>query len=82
MKKAKFMLTAIAVFGLIGGAFAFKAATLRTLFVGTFNGQPTGACTTEVTAKNFVASGITTVYASTTSLTAGCPSTFTTNVEQ
>lgn len=41
MKKAKLVLSAVAVFAVIGGAFAFKARTLHTFYkVDTANPNP------------------------------------------
>jgi hypothetical protein len=80
MKKAKMMLSALAIVGVLGGAFAFKAQSFSTkvIFTGAYDGiHATGACQNRVTGKTITNSGAT-VYASTTSLASGCPSTFTT----
>ena len=49
MKKAKIMLSAIAVFAVVGGALAFKAKNNHSLFLGSAAGE----CTVEKTSVTF-----------------------------
>jgi len=49
MKKAKIMLTAVAVFAVIGGAMAFKARTSHTFYRIGAQGQCTSAFQTTLT---------------------------------
>lgn len=78
MKKARIMLTAIAVFAVVGGALAFKAKTFtaRFLYVPAANGQCTSV---KISAKTTVP-GAPAIFtsASTASTTAPCPLTWTT----
>jgi len=81
MKRAKMMLSALAIVGVLSGAFAFKAQSFSTkvIFTGAYDGvHSTGACTTRVTGKTITNLAGATVYASTQSLNSGCASTFTT----
>ena len=82
MKKAKIVLSAVALFAVVGGALAFKATrTPITLYTGTTNTiqNPNHACTQ--TTAGVLGEG-TLVYASTRPLAAGCPVTLTTAFEQ
>jgi len=49
MKKAKIMLTAVAVFAVVGGALAFKVRTPNTFYRTAANGQCTSAVVTSLT---------------------------------
>jgi hypothetical protein len=75
MKKAKMMLAAVAVFAVIGGAFAFKAQSAKTFYSNT---AATAPCTVPFnTTATLVNRNLGTVAAgvrlSTTSTTAACP---------
>jgi hypothetical protein len=47
MKKAKLMLSAIAILAVVGGAFAFKASSFNQFFRTAVNGQCTSAFQTQ-----------------------------------
>ena len=78
MKKAKMMLTAITIFAVVGGAFAFKAksASSLTIFTGTTVGTGS-SCTNELHGATIGASSNPKVRASTVSLSTNCPITST-----
>ena len=79
MKKAKVMLSALAVLAVVGTAFAFKANRYGNHFVytGALNGTLTiGSCTTERDGTA-ISNGTATVYASTVSNSTTCPAVFT-----
>jgi hypothetical protein len=69
MKKAKIMLSALAVLAVLGTAVAFKAHTYRNFVL--FTGTGATDCTNQVQGIATTTTG-TQVYASTTSTTAGC----------
>jgi hypothetical protein len=75
MKKAKLMLSAIAVVTVVSSAFAFKARTFdnHVIFTGALG---KGVCQTRTTAAE-IATGTANVAASTTSLATTCPDAFT-----
>lgn len=76
MKKAKIMLSAIAILAVVGGAFAFKAKSKVAIYTGT-----TSTLCTQLTNVGLTDIG-TTVHYSTTSTTF-CPlTTIVTNQEQ
>jgi hypothetical protein len=80
MKKAKLMLSAMALFAVLATAFAFKAQdfSVNKVYTGAID-QPNGAtaCQTEVQGRKVTTTGTTQVRASTVSLNTGCPITFT-----
>jgi len=76
MKKAKLMLSAIAIFAVVGTAFAFKAKNFQHNFV--FTGTSATDCTHEADGTKLTDNTGVAVFASISSTTSGCPSTFTT----
>jgi hypothetical protein len=70
MKKAKIMLTAIAVFAVVGGALAFKAKRLVTVYTQSTNGQ----CSVPLPNRSISTVGLAT-FASATPTTLPCPAT-------
>ena len=76
MKKAKIMLMAIAVFGVVGGALAFKAKSFQShLFYSTgVNGLCTVPVNTTLTTTAAPFGTVQTTYY-TTSVAAACPTT-------
>lgn len=82
MKKAKLMLSSMAVLAVLATAFAFKAESFskHVVYTGAVN-QEGGAtaCTEEVLGRTFTTSG-TQIRASIASTTVGCPVTFTTTI--
>jgi len=78
MKKAKLMLSAIAVVGVLGTAFALNAHKYDTNYIYTgVTGSASTACTVKISPFAIATSGTPNVYASTTSLAGGCPFTVT-----
>jgi len=79
MKKAKLMLSALAICAVLASAFAFKANTFSTHFIytGALNG---GVCTTQAPGRA-ISNGTAAVAASTQSLASGCPNAFTTVID-
>lgn len=82
MKKARVMLSAVAVFAVLATAFAFKAKSFEThvLYTGVKGG---GVCTFKIEAATItttVPAGIEKVAASTTSKTSLCLDEFTTAI--
>ena len=73
MKKAKIMLTAIAVFAVIGGALAFKARQLNTFYSTAPNGQCSATFRTTYTTAEVGEPLTFTTRLSTTTTTAACP---------
>ena len=76
MKKVKILLSAVAVFAVVGGALAFKANTLsQIVFVHDANDARISACTKQVLQATLTTnpSPILTTRASVASTTAGCP---------
>src|SRR2546426_806939 len=78
MKKAKLMLTAIAVFAVLATTFAFKSACFLNHFIYTGT-IASGVCTQKVSGAAITnpAPGDTKVAAYVASLTSGCPDLFT-----
>ena len=82
MKKAKVMLSALAILAVVSTAFAFKANRYTTHFIytGALNGTLTiGSCTTEADGRA-ISNGTPTVYASLSSNSTTCPAVFTTGI--
>lgn len=82
MKKAKLMLSTMALFAVLATAFAFKAKTFSGHVVYTGAVNQTGgatACKSEVEGRTFTNSG-TQIRASIVSLDSNCPLTFTTTI--
>ena len=84
MKRAKLMLSALAIFAVLGSAFAVDAKhfSLHFLYVGDLN-QPGGAsiCTTKVDGAG-ISNGTANVRASLASVTtSGCPQVFTVAID-
>jgi len=78
MKKAKLMLSAIAIVGVLGTAFALNAHKYDNKFVYTgVTGTASTACQTQISPFTIGTSGTPNVYASTSSLSSGCPLTVT-----
>jgi hypothetical protein len=81
MKKAKIMLSAIAVVGILGTAFALNAHKYQNNFVYTgVTGTSSTACQTQLLDNAIGTSGTPNIYASTASLSSGCPLTVVTTV--
>ena len=75
MKKIKILLSAVAVFAVVGGALAFKANQSQFLYVHDANDARISACTKQVFQATLTVnpSPITVTRASTAFTTAGCP---------
>jgi hypothetical protein len=84
MKKAKIMLSAIGIFAVVGAAFAFNASkyTTKVIYTGAYSPNAPAVCTTSISPATITdgTSGAQ-VYASTSSLSANCPVTFTALVD-
>jgi len=79
MKKAKLMLSAIAIIGILGTAFALNTHKYDTRYIYTgVTGTSSTACQTQVSPVNISTSCFPpNVYASTSSLSSNCPLTCT-----
>lgn len=75
MKKAKIILAAVAVIGVVGGALAFKARETQSVFVHDPADARVSACTLQVSPRTLLpnANFITQTRASIAATTAGCP---------
>lgn len=80
MKKAKMMLSAIAIVGVVSATFAFKSNKyiVHSIFTGPLTGST--FCTVPVQGEA-ISNGTPTVRASLTSLSSNCPQVFTTLVD-
>ena len=58
MKKVKILLSAVAVFALVGGALAFKANKPRSVFVHDANDARVSACTKQIFAATLTANAV------------------------
>lgn len=79
MKKAKLMLSALAILAVVSTAFAFKANRFTThlVYTGAYDGtNSTGSCTT-TDFGTAISNGTPAVYASTVSTSSGCPYVYT-----
>ena len=82
MKKAKLMLSALAILAVVGTAFAFKANRFAVHYVYTgayVSGNATGACQTAANGTG-ISNGTAAVYASTASAASGCPYVYTVTI--
>lgn len=71
MKRAKMLLAAIAVFAVVGGAYAFKAREFHSIFVPTV---ANGACTFEITGRTTLpTTGATVLRSATIVASTTCP---------
>ena len=78
MKKAKIMLSALSIMGVLAVAFAFKTAKFETHFIYTGT-KGTGSCTI-LKEGAAISNGTAAVAASTASVSSGCPDVFTVTV--
>ena len=79
MKKAKLMLSALAICAVLASAFAFKAGKFANHFI--YTGPISGGTSCSVkTDGAAISNGTANVRASTTSLSADCPQVFTTDI--
>jgi hypothetical protein len=78
MKKARLMLSALAICAVLASAFAFTAEKFNVHFIYT-GAKDGGACTIKTNGAA-ISNGTANIAASTTSLASGCPNVFTVEI--